>query len=160
MRTYLFLLLLISGAISSQAQNDSTTNESEDDDAVAFAVIEEVPIYPGCRGKDNAVLKDCMSRKIQEFVSREFNIKKMYKLGLKEGRQRISVQFKVNTKGRVVDVRARGPHPELEKEAVRVVKKLPKMKPGKQRGDEISVLYALPILFHLDYGDIPIDNKG
>ena len=69
-------------------------------------------------------------------------------LGL-SGKQRIFVQFKINKGGNVVDVRARAPHPRLEREAVEVVKSLPKMTPGKQRGKPVGVLYSLPILFQV-----------
>ena len=117
---------------------------------VPFAVIENVPIYPGCeKKKNNAEKKKCMSEKVQKFVQKKFNTDLAGDLGL-EGRQRISVQFKIDKKGNVVNVRARAPHPKLEQEAVKVVKALPKMIPGKQRGTAVGVLYSLPILFQVE----------
>ena len=117
---------------------------------VPFAVIENVPIYPGCeKKKSNADKKKCMSEKIQKFVQKKFNTELAGDLGL-EGRQRISVQFKIDKNGNVVGVRARAPHPKLEQEAVKVVKALPKMIPGKQRGKAVGVLYSLPILFQVE----------
>jgi protein TonB len=117
---------------------------------VPFAVIENVPIYPGCEnaGNNNAK-KKCMSDKIAAFVNKKFNTELAGDLGL-EGRQRISVQFKIDKNGNVVNVRARAPHPKLEQEAVKVVKALPKMIPGKQRGKAVGVLYSLPILFQVE----------
>ncbi len=117
---------------------------------VPFAVIENVPVYPGCeKKKGNAEKKKCMSEKIMKFVQKKFNTELAGDLGL-EGRQRISVQFKINKNGNVVGVRARAPHPKLEQEAVKVVKALPKMIPGKQRGKSVGVLYSLPILFQVE----------
>jgi len=117
---------------------------------VPFAVIENVPIYPGCeKKKNNAEKKKCMSEKVQKFVQKKFNTDLAGDLGL-EGRQRISVQFKIDKNGNVVNVRARAPHPKLEQEAVKVVKALPKMIPGKQRGKAVGVLYSLPILFQVE----------
>jgi len=117
---------------------------------VPFAVIENVPVYPGCeKKKSNADKKKCMSEKIQKFVQKKFNTDLAGDLGL-EGRQRISVQFKIDKNGNVVGVRARAPHPKLEQEAVKVVKALPKMIPGKQRGKAVGVLYSLPILFQVE----------
>lgn len=114
---------------------------------VPFAVIENVPIYPGCENEaNNADRKKCMSMKIQEFVQRKFNTDLASELGL-EGRQRIHVQFRIDHTGKVVDVRARAPHPRLEKEALNVVSSLPDMQPGKQRGKPVGVQYALPIIF-------------
>ena len=117
---------------------------------VPFAVIENVPIYPGCeKKKSNAEKKKCMSEKVQKFVVKKFNTELAGELGL-EGRQRINVQFKIDRQGNVVNVRARAPHPKLEKEAVSVVSALPKMIPGKQRGKAVGVLYSLPILFQVE----------
>jgi len=117
---------------------------------VPFAVIENVPVYPGCeKKKNNADKKKCMSEKIQKFVQKKFNTELASDLGL-EGKQRISVQFKIDRTGNVVGVRARAPHPKLEKEAIKVVKALPKMTPGKQRGKAVGVLYSLPILFQVE----------
>lgn len=116
---------------------------------VPFAVIENVPIYPGCEKESgNEAKKKCMSAKISEFINKKFNTELASDLGL-EGRQRISVQFKIDKNGNVVDVRARAPHPRLEKEAVSVVQSLPDMTPGKQRGKPVGVLYSLPIVFDI-----------
>ncbi len=124
--------------------------EEEEIADVPFAVIENVPIYPGCENAgNNAAKKQCMSEKVQKFVQKKFDTELANDLGL-EGRQRISVQFKIDRQGNVVDVRARAPHPRLEQEAIRVVKSLPKMVPGKQRGKAVGVLYALPILFQVE----------
>ena len=101
---------------------------------VPFAVIENVPIYPGCEKENgNDAKKKCMSSKISEFINKKFNSDLASDLGL-EGRQRIAVQFKIDKNGKVTDVRARAPHPRLEKEAMEVVQSLPNMTPGKQRG--------------------------
>lgn len=116
---------------------------------VPFAVIENVPIYPGCeKEKTNDAKKKCMSAKISEFINKKFDTNLASDLGL-EGRQRIAVQFKIDKNGKVVDVRARAPHPRLEKEALSVVSSLPDMTPGKQRGKPVGVLYSLPIIFDI-----------
>ena len=129
---------------------DDIEEADEEISDVPFSVIENVPIYPGCeKKKNNAEKKKCMSEKVQKFVQKKFNTDLAGDLGL-EGRQRISVQFKIDKNGNVVNVRARAPHPKLEQEAVKVVKALPKMIPGKQRGKAVGVLYSLPILFQVE----------
>ena len=90
-----------------------------------------------------------MSQKIAEFVQRNFNIALADDLGLK-GIQRIAVIFKIDKKGNVTGVRARAPHKSLEDEAIRVIRLLPKMKPGKQRGKAVIVPYSLPIVFSVE----------
>jgi len=126
--------------------------EEVEDEVIAdvpFAVIENVPIYPGCEnaGNNNAK-KKCMSDKISKYVNKKFDTELANELGL-SGKLRISVQFKIDKNGNVVNVKARAPHPRLEQEAIKVVKGLPKMIPGKQRGQAVGVLYSLPILFQV-----------
>ena len=72
-------------------------------------------------------------------------------IGLSSGSiQRIFVMFKIEKNGDIVDVRARAPHKTLEKEAIRVIGKLPKMVPGKQRNKPVGVKYSLPITFKIE----------
>ena len=115
---------------------------------VSFSTVNNVPIFPGCDKGNNAERRKCMSQKITKFVQKEFNVNIARNLGL-YGRQRISVIFKINKKGNVVGVRARAPHPNLKKEAIRVVNMIPKMKPGMQLGKAVIVPYSLPIIFQV-----------
>ena len=119
-----------------------------DTNDVPFAVIEEVPVFPGCEYlKSNQERKECMSQKIAEFVAKEFDTK-IGKDLLEEGDLvRVIVQFKIDETGNIRDIRARAPVPELEEEAKRVVNSLPQMTPGKQRGKAVGVVYSLPISF-------------
>ena len=118
---------------------------------VPFSIIENVPVYRGCdKSLSNTDLKDCMSNKVKDLVSKNFNIRLAKKLGLPKGVARIFVSFKIDKKGKVVAIRARGPHKALENEAIRVIKKIPKLKkPGFQRGKPVIVPYALPIVFRI-----------
>lgn len=112
-----------------------------------FEVVEEVPVYPGCEGlATNEERKSCMSKKVSEFVNRKFNTSIGSELGL-SGVHRIYVQFKIEAGGSVTVIGARGPHPKLEQEAVRVARSLPEMQPGRQRGKAVGVIYSLPIVF-------------
>ena len=116
---------------------------------VPFAVIESVPIYPGCEGlSNNEERKQCMSQKISKFVNKQFDTGLASDLGL-SGINRVYVQFKISKTGKIVDVAARAPHPRLQSEGERVIKKLPNMKPGQQRGQNVGVLYSLPITFQV-----------
>lgn len=116
---------------------------------VPFAVIEEAPTFPSCEefgSRDSR--RTCTSDYISQFVNKNFDVKLAKKLGL-EGKQRMMVIFKIGTDGTISNIRARAPHPELEKEAIRVIGMLPKMLPGKQRGKAVIVPYSLPILFNV-----------
>ena len=73
---------------------DLDVEEVEEDVEVPFAVIENVPVFPGCERGNNAKKRKCMSEKIAKFVQRKFNTDLAGDLGL-SGRQRISVIFKL-----------------------------------------------------------------
>ncbi|WP_460220023.1 energy transducer TonB [Psychroserpens sp. MEBiC05023] len=112
--------------------------------------VEIVPIYPGCeKKKTNADRIKCMNQKIGKLVQKKFDIDLAQELGL-YGRQRINVQFKINEKGEITEIKARAAHPTLSKEAERVTHKIPQMKPGMQRQKPVSVLYNLPIVFQVN----------
>ena len=134
--------------LDAELGNVRILEEVEEDIEVPFAVIENVPVFPGCEGGNNDAKKACMSEKIAKFVNKKFNTELAGDLGL-SGRQRIIVAFKIDKTGNIIGVRARAPHPRLAKEAERVVNLLPKMKPGKQRGKAVTVPYSLPILFQV-----------
>ncbi|HPF97465.1 MAG: energy transducer TonB [Flavobacteriaceae bacterium] len=127
---------------------DVEVEEEEEDIEVPFAVIENVPVFPGCEGGSNEDKKACMNKKMQEFVQKKFNTELASELGL-SGIQKINVFFKIDKNGNIVDIKSRAPHPRLEKEAERVVSLLPKMVPGKQRGKAVRVPYYLPIKFQV-----------
>ncbi|MDT0643362.1 energy transducer TonB [Zunongwangia sp. F363] len=121
----------------------------EEIDDVPFAVIEDVPIFPGCEGlSNNDQRKQCMSEKISQFVNRNFDKDLGGELGL-SGINRVIVQFKIDKNGKITEIRSRAPHPRLEQEAARVIGKLPSMQPGKQRGKAVGVMYSLPIVFQV-----------
>jgi len=123
---------------------NEVVEEEEIIEEVPFAVIEEAPIFPGCRGS-KAERKQCLQKKIREHVNKKYNVGLAEELGLEAGKKKVYVLFKIDYKGNIADVRARGPHKRLEKEAIRVVQLLPKMIPAKQRGKAVNIKYTLPI---------------
>ena len=121
--------------------------EEEEDVEVPFAVIENVPVFPGCTGKNNDALKACFQKKIQEHIQKHFTYPDVaVELGI-EGR--VYVQFIINNTGEIVQIQTRGPDKLLEKEANRIIAALPHMEPGKQRGRAVKVSYIIPITFRL-----------
>ncbi|SCX95596.1 Signal transducer regulating beta-lactamase production, contains metallopeptidase domain [Nonlabens sp. Hel1_33_55] len=114
---------------------------------VPFAIIENVPTYPGCSG-DNAEKKKCMQQNITQLVKENFDTSIASRVGL-NGKQTISVQFKIDQNGNVANIISRAKAPELQAEAARVVNLLPKMQPGTQRGHKVGVIYGLPIIFNV-----------
>ena len=116
---------------------------------VPFTIIEDVPVFPGCKGNKKE-LKACFNKKMQKHFARKFNSDLPNDLGMTPGKKRIIMLFKINKVGDIVDIRAKAPHPKLQKEAIRIVKLLPKMKPGRQSGKAVGVKYALPMTIEVE----------
>ena len=134
--------------LADKSSPKSVLERKEMEGAIPFSTIDQAPIYPGCETvKDKAEQRKCLSIKIQEHVSKNFNIDTAENLGLTPGKKRIFAMFKIDKEGNITSVRSRAPHKTLELEAVRVIQTLPKMIPGKQAGKAVSVKYSLPITF-------------
>ncbi len=66
-------------------------------------------------------------------------------LGLVPVKKRIIMLFKIDRQVVIEGIRAKAPHPKLQKEAIRIIKLFPKMKLGRQRGKAVGVKYTLPM---------------
>ena len=101
-----------------------------------FTVVEQMPQFPG----GEAELLKWISNHIKyPTMAAENNIQ-----------GRVVVKFVVQKDGKVGEVVVlRGKDPDLDKEAVRVVKALPAFIPGKMNGQAVSVWYTVPINFKL-----------
>jgi protein TonB len=125
--------------------SDIDVEEEEEDVVVPFAIIEEVPVFPGC--ENAADKKLCFNEMMQKHVQKNFMYPKTAEeLGI-EGR--VFVQFVISSDGSINQIRTRGPDPSLEKEAARIIASLPTMTPGRQRNKNVSVPYSIPINFKL-----------
>ena len=84
----------------------------------------------------------------------------------KQGIQgRVSILFTIDTNGEISSIKKRGPSEILENEAVRIIERLPKMQPGKHKGETVNVPFAIPITFKLkdqakDENEQTHSNKG
>ncbi len=117
---------------------------------VANGVFERMPIYPGCEVfLNNTGRKKCMNTSVAKFIAKNFNtdIAKKSKI---IGRQKINVIFKINKDGRIFGIKARNKHEALRTEAIRVLSRLPIIKPGMQRGKPVIVPFAIPIVFQVN----------
>ena len=124
--------------------------ETEDEDLdvdVPFAVIEDVPIFPGCEQVSKDERRNCFQTQINKHIKRNFRYPEIaQEMGIQG---RVFVNFIIGKDGSIKDIKMRGPDKNLEKEAKRIISKLPKMTPGKQRGRPVRVPFSIPIIFRL-----------
>jgi periplasmic protein TonB len=121
-------------------------------DELPFAVIENIPVFPGCEGVPKNKMLDCFQEKMAAHINKHFSYPE--KALENESQGVVSVQFTIGKDGEVTDIMARGrgiakDSDLLEKEAKRIISKLGKFTPGKQRGKPVRVKYGLPINFKL-----------
>ena len=112
---------------------------------VNWISIEEVPIFPGCENAEDK--RACFNEMMQKHIRKNFRYPELAQEMNIQGR--VNTQFMINNDGSIGTIQKRGPHDVLEKEAVRILSKLPKMTPGKQRGTPVKVSFAIPITFKL-----------
>jgi protein TonB len=110
--------------------------EEEVQEQEIFQIVEEMPAYPGGDAK------------LMEYVAKNI---KYPQIARETGIQgRVFVGFVVEPDGSVSNVKVlRGIGGGCDEEAMRVVKSMPKWKPGKQRGKAVRVSYMLPVNFKL-----------
>ena len=109
----------------------------EEEEEVVFVVVESMPEFPGGQ---QALFKYLSENVKYPVIAQENGIQ-----------GRVICQFVVNRDGSIVDVEVvrSGGDPSLDKEAIRVIKSMPKWKPGKQRGKAVRVKYTVPVNFKL-----------
>ncbi len=101
-----------------------------------FTSVEQMPQFPGGEAE---LLKWISTHIKYPAIAMENNVQ-----------GKVVVQFVVTRDGSIGEVKiARGKDPDLDKEAMRVVKTLPKFIPGKMNGQAVNVWYTLPINFKL-----------
>ncbi len=129
--------------------DDVEAEEVEEDIVVPFAVIEYVPVFPGCEiYETQEERKACFNQKVQEHIKANFEYPQVaLDMGISG---RVFLQFVIDSQGRVANIQKRGPDQLLEKEAVRIISTLPTVKPGIQRGKPVKVKYSIPINFVLE----------
>ena len=120
-----------------ESDEDEEIEIIEEDDDEFFMVVENMPIFPG---GDLGLMKYIQKNVKYPAIAKEYNIT-----------GKVYVSFIVDKSGSVTNVKiVRGVDKNLDSEAVRVVKSLPKYKPGKQRGKSVRVMFTIPINFTLN----------
>ena len=118
-------------------ESDEDLEIVEEDDEEVFMVVENMPKFPG---GDLGLMKYIQKNVKYPPIAKEYNIT-----------GKVYISFVVDKSGSVTNVKVvRGVDENLDAEAVRVIKSLPKYKPGKQRGKPVRVMFTTPINFRLN----------
>ena len=126
---------------------DIVVEDDFEDIDVPFAVIEDVPIFPGCESVAKSQRRACFQDQMNKHIRKNFRYPDIaQEMGIQG---RVYVNFIISKDGSITNIRMRGPDKNLENEAARIIGRLPKMTPGKQRGRAVRVPFSIPITFRL-----------
>ncbi|CAM3536820.1 M56 family metallopeptidase [Zobellia roscoffensis] len=117
----------------------------QDSVLVPFAVVEEVPVFPGCENETDK--RECFQKMMQKHIGKNFRYPEEAQEKGVQGR--VSIMFTISEDGSIQNVKLRGPDKLLEDEAARIISLLPEMTAGKQKGKAVNVPYSIPITFKL-----------
>lgn len=122
--------------IEKSIETNTRAESPKDKEVEIFQVVEQMPEFPG---GTNALMK---------FLVKNVKYPAVAQKEKTEGR--VIVQFVVDTQGNVTSPKVvSSVSPELDQEALRVVKMMPKWKPGMQKGHKVCVKYTVPIYFKI-----------
>jgi len=136
---------IVEGAASIGADDQFVEIELLDDQT--FQVAEEMPVFPG---GEHAMYK---------YIGKNLDYPESARENGIEGR--VLVQFKINKDGSITDAKSlQSPNNDLSEEAERVIKTMPKWKPGKVKGEDVKVNLIIPILFKIDDSGTKIEEMS
>ena len=114
-------------------------------DGIPFAVVENVPIFPGCENSKDK--RACFNEKIQQHIGKNFKYPLEAQKGAIQGR--VGAMFMITEEGTIANIEMRGPDELLEDEVERIINRLPNMSPGENAGRPVNVIYSIPVNFKL-----------
>lgn len=131
---------------------EQRTVEEYSDEAIPFAVVEQIPLLEACKNVEKKEQINCLNEEIRKHIKNELKYPKKAKKDKIE--DRVITVFEIDKNGKVTNIKVRGKKSEyqslFEAEAKRIIETLPQFSPGSQRGKPVVVAYYIPISFKLD----------
>ena len=123
------------------------------DNSMILKDIEIAPVYNGCEELSIEQTRECFNEKVAAFVKREFNLSLLKELNLSEPKK-VEAFFIITENGNLTGMKVRDAEVTIQAEILRVLRKMPIMKPAINNGKSVSVLCSMIV----KYGnDIEID---
>jgi periplasmic protein TonB len=152
MKKILFILLFVASNVFGQNTTEvvitrdyATDIEPEE---IPFVVIEQVPLFEECKTIPKEKQRDCFQEMMMSHIKKHFYYPEEAQENKIQGR--VVIRFIIEKDGSINEITSRGPNILLEDAATNVIKKMPKLIPGKQRGKTVRVSYSVPITFKLE----------
>ena len=130
---------------SIMSKDDGLANYSPDDRMILKGV-EIFPVYNGCEKLSEKEIKKCFNNKVSTFIKREFNLNISRDLNLSEPRQ-VEAFFIINENGNLTGMKVRNSELTIQAEILRVLRKVPVMKPAIHNGNNVAVLCSIIVKY-------------
>ena len=141
------ILLLLFAPLVSFGQEIQKQNKTFDELKTNHLNIEDVPMFRSCKNVFKSQRRECFQNKMTKHIRKHFYYPKYaFNRGIQG---RVFVQFIIEKDGSISEIKTRGADKSLEKAALKIIKKLPKLIPGKANGKPVRVPYSIPIIWKL-----------
>ena len=112
------------------------------DNSMILKEVEIAPVYNGCEELSIEETRECFNNKVSAFFKREFNLSVSKELNLSEPKQ-VDVFFIINESGNLTGMKVRNSEVTVQAEILRVLRKMPALKPAVHNGKSVSVLCSI-----------------
>ena len=130
---------------SIMSRDDGLANYNPDNRMI-LKDVEIAPVYNGCEELSEEEIKECFNNKVSTFIKREFNLSLSKDLKLSEPNQ-VEVFFIINENGNLTGMKVRNSEITIQAEILRVLRKMPVMKPAIHNGKSVAVLCSIIVKY-------------
>ena len=130
---------------SIMSRDDGLANYNPDNRMI-LKDVEIAPVYNGCEELSEEEIKECFNNKVSTFIKREFNLSLSKDLNLSEPNQ-VEAFFIINENGNLTGMKVRNSEITIQAEILRVLRKMPVMKPAIHNGKSVAVLCSIIVKY-------------
>lgn len=125
-------------------KNNKSLNINNLSKEVLFTLVEEIPTFESCKQTNKQNNIKCFKAKINKHISKNFYAEDYLSEGTKV---KVYIQFSIDLYGKVINskIRSDDNNKKLDEELNRIINKLPRFNPGKEKGLPVIVTYAFPL---------------
>ena len=130
---------------SIMSSDDGLANYNPDNRMI-LKDVEIAPVYNGCKELSEEEIRKCFNNKISKFIKQEFNLNISRDLNLSEQKQ-VEAFFIINENGNLTGMKVRNSELTIQAEILRVLRKVPVMKPAIHNGNSVAVLCSIIVKY-------------
>jgi len=121
------------------------------DNSMILKDVEIAPVYNGCEELSIEETRECFNNNVSTFIKREFNLSVSKDLNHSESKQ-VEAFFIINENGNLTGMKVRDSEVIVQAEILRVLRKMPLMKPATHNGESVSVLCSIIVKYGNNVG--------